>query len=253
MPKHSFTLKKVQVVSTWQAQWKKHRDLLLPAPIHMELKSQSHLKCPVPSSPGCGGGNISLLLSRDTRDPPRAVVPQQGQLPRDLWSSRAQKVQDTEQEERIRLEQTPGTGRRAENISLVSGQGFGVQTQLNAIQPWMLLQRKGCLSFGLVPIRAFLLDRGSGTVLNSISRKPAEFQSCTVPAPAAAEAQILPCQAGKGKAESREPPQRTCSPLGSHLSPEPSSSGSRSEGGQAAQPCGGSTSEVLSPEGTLWH
>lgn len=127
MPKHSFTLKKVQVVSTWQAQWKKHRDLLLPTPVHMELKSQSPLKCPVPSSLGCGGGNISLLLSGDTVDPQRAMVPWQGQLPRDLWSSRAQKDQDTEQEERTRLEQTPGTGGRAENVSLVSGKGFGVQ------------------------------------------------------------------------------------------------------------------------------
>uniref|UniRef100_A0A8C0UX95 C-type natriuretic peptide n=1 Tax=Cyanistes caeruleus TaxID=156563 RepID=A0A8C0UX95_CYACU len=120
-----------------------------------ELKSQSRLKCPVPSSLGCGGGNISLLLSRDIMDPQRAMVPQQGKLPRDLWSSRAQKDQDTEQEERTRLENTPGTGGRAENVSLISGKGCRGQIYFNAVQPWILLQRKGCLSFGLMPIREF--------------------------------------------------------------------------------------------------
>lgn len=105
----------------------------------MELKSQSPLKCPVPSSQSCGEGNISLLQSWETTDPQRAIAPQEGQLPKDLGSSRAQKVQEKEQEEETSLELTPGRGGRAESISLVSGKGL----QPGAILPCMLLQRGG--------------------------------------------------------------------------------------------------------------
>lgn len=114
MPKHNFALQKAQVVSTWQAQWKNHRDLLLPAPVRVELKRRFPAKWPVPSSPGCGAENHRPPRSPANLTPPEAEQsperPREGAAPaggRDWPGS------------------DPGERGKSPEFSLFSGQGCG--------------------------------------------------------------------------------------------------------------------------------
>lgn len=75
------------------------------------------------------------------------MAPQQGQLRRDVGSSRAQKDQEREQEEGTSLELTPGRGKRAEGISLVPGKGLGCKS--NLVQP---ISACFCKGGGAVPL-----------------------------------------------------------------------------------------------------